>query len=99
MTVDFEQPEAQPEKPKGKSAKAPKAPKPEIVEDFQDEPVDDWGKKKHYQEWTCRVTGGKAEKLKMTRPRVMITDQQAEILNEGVLNGNNKYAQMYFRPE
>ena len=40
-----------------------------------------------------------AEKLKLTRPCVKITKEEADILNEGVLNGPNTFGFMYFRPE
>jgi hypothetical protein len=54
--------------------------------------------KKHYQEWRVEIKDKKAEKLKVLRPRVMITDEQAAILNQGVLEGpQNTYASMYYR--
>lgn len=55
--------------------------------------------KQHYQEWRVEIKDKKAEKLKIVRPRVLITDQQADTLNHGVLNGGNTYASMYFKPE
>jgi hypothetical protein len=55
--------------------------------------------KKNYQEWEVKVNGGKAEKLKISRSNVKITDEQADILNQGVETGGNTYAKMYFLPE
>lgn len=55
--------------------------------------------KKHYQEWEVKIVGGKAEKLKLSRKVVKITDEQAAILNDGVESGGNTYAKMYFLPE
>lgn len=52
-----------------------------------------------YVEWDVRITKGEAEKLKVSRACVKITDQEAETLNAGVLNGGNSYAKMYFKPE
>ena len=60
-----------------------------------------------YNEWHCQitavqsVTGGterQAEKLKITRSPIVISAEEAEILNDGALNGNNSYAKMYFLP-
>lgn len=39
------------------------------------------------------------EKLKLVRPVVKITEEEAEILNTGLLNGPNTSGLMYFRPE
>jgi hypothetical protein len=56
--------------------------------------------KKHYQEWRVEIKDKKAEKLKVLRPRVLITDEQAAILNQGVLEGpQNTYASMYYKAE
>lgn len=53
--------------------------------------------KKHYQEWRVEMVGGKPSKLKIMRERVMITDEQAATLNEGVEEGKlNQYAVMYY---
>lgn len=61
------------------------------------------GDKPGYEEWDVQITntkeGPKYEKLKIKRKRVLISEEQAEILNEGVLHGNNNYAVMYFLPE
>ncbi len=58
---------------------------------------------KHYQEWEVKITrtpeGPVAEKLKVLRPVVKITDEQAETLNAGRLEGGNTYTQMYYLPE
>jgi hypothetical protein len=57
----------------------------------------------HYEEWECKITMVDKkpvyEKLKLRRPRVLISEEQAEILNEGVLHGSNTLAHMYFLPE
>lgn len=55
--------------------------------------------KTHYEQWKVELKDGKAEKLKIVRPRVLISDEQAEILNEGVLKGGNNIGDMYFLPE
>lgn len=58
-----------------------------------------------YQEWDVQVKiskdeNGKTtygyEKLKISRPCVKISEQEADILNDGVLRGGNNYAKMYF---
>lgn len=53
--------------------------------------------KQHYQEWRVELLNGRAEKLKVVRKRVLITDEQAEVLNNGVLEGGNTYGSMYFK--
>ena len=55
--------------------------------------------KTHYQEWKVQILNGKAEKLKVIRECVKITDEQAETLNSGVIDGGNTYASMYFKAE
>jgi len=63
--------------------------------------------KAHYQEWMVKIStvkkGGENvreyEKLKIIRPAVKISEDSANILNEGVLYGNNNIAKMYFLPE
>lgn len=55
--------------------------------------------KKHYEEWRVELKDGKAEKLKVVRKRVLITDDQAAILNEGVLKGGNNLGNMYYPAE
>jgi ATP:corrinoid adenosyltransferase len=70
--------------------------------------------KTHYEEWPVQITVAEKRKrgskevekiVKHTkigttpkRPRVMITDEQAAILNFGVLDGDNGFAVMYFKP-
>lgn len=60
-----------------------------------------------YHEWHCQInvvaneTGGttrEAEKLKISRSPIVISAEEAEVLNDGALNGNNSYAKMYFLP-
>lgn len=58
----------------------------------------------HYEEWHCQIKvqeNGEPqyEKLKKLRDRVLLRDDQAEILNTGRLYGGNAYANLYFRPE
>ena len=55
--------------------------------------------KHHYEEWDVKVSGGKAEKLKVSRPVVKISEEEADTLNAGILTGGNTYAKMYFLPE
>jgi hypothetical protein len=55
--------------------------------------------KLHYQEWRVELKDGKADKLKIVRPVVKITEDQAAILNDGMLKGNNNIGNMYFLPE
>lgn len=56
--------------------------------------------KLHFQEWEVKVlSGGKYDKMRISRPVVKITQEQADILNESVLYGGNTYAAMYFLPE
>ena len=62
---------------------------------------------KHYQEWKVEikssVVDGKtvktAEKLKVVRECVKISDEEAEVLNRGILEGPNTIASMYFKAE
>jgi hypothetical protein len=64
-------------------------------------PVEEYsfGEKLPFQEWDVKVTKGSAEKLKIKRGCVKITEEQAEILNTGILSGSNTYGVMYFLPE
>lgn len=87
-------------------AKQVKEPKPEKVIDEQI--ADDPFRKKHFQEWRVEIhteqkdgkTVKRSEKLKLMRPVVKITEDHAEVLNRGVIDGpGNKYALMYFLPE
>jgi hypothetical protein len=72
-------------------------PAPTLV--MQEMAVNPFGKKT-YQEWEVKIEQGKAKKLAISRPKVKITDDQADILNRGVIEGpNNTYAKMYFLPE
>lgn len=49
-----------------------------------------------YAEWKCEVKGGKAEKLKLVRPSVKITEQEANVLNSGRLTGEHRIVNLYF---
>lgn len=53
----------------------------------------------YYEEWRVDIKDGKAEKLKLVRKCVKITDEEAEILNNGVLTGFSTAPIMYFKPE
>jgi tyrosyl-tRNA synthetase len=50
----------------------------------------------YYEEWYCQVSNKKAEKLKVVREKVNITEEEAIILNTGILTGGNTHANMYF---
>ena len=61
-----------------------------------------------YNEWHCQinvvqgengVVSREAEKLKISRTPIVISAEEAEVLNDGALHGNNNYAKMYFLPE
>jgi len=64
----------------------------------------------YFEEWRCeikietngdgKVTDRKAEKVKRLRPRVVITEEEAETLNTGALHSPRQdYVVMYFKPE
>lgn len=74
-----------------KASKAPQSPQAEVQEVY--------GAKKNFQEWRVQINNKKIEKLKISREVVKITEEQAQILNEGVENGQNTYGFMYFLPE
>lgn len=52
------------------------------------------------EEWYCRITdtgnGMSVEKLKKQRDRVLISDEQAAVLNDGRIHGGNAHAYLYF---
>lgn len=56
-----------------------------------------------YERWKVQIhqkeEGNSFEKLKLDKKCVKISDEEAETLNSGVLNGGSKYAMMYFKPE
>lgn len=56
-----------------------------------------------YERWNCKITrtkeGPQFKKLERTAARILISDAQAELLNEGLLNGENAYAELYFPAE
>lgn len=53
-----------------------------------------------HEEWQCQIGAkGQYEKLKKLRSNIPMEEHQAEILNDGVLYGNNSYALMYFLQE
>jgi hypothetical protein len=83
-------------------AKAKKTADPELVDSFVEKDLTGKQSKSsgdHFQEWECKIVKGKAEKLKMNRAVVKITEYEAEVLNKGVEEGGNSYGKMYFRPE
>jgi hypothetical protein len=53
-----------------------------------------------YEKWLCGVKDGKAEKLKLIKTGVQISDEEAETLNAGRLTGGNVgNVEMFFKPE
>lgn len=53
-----------------------------------------------YEKWLCGVKDGKAEKLKLIKAGVQISDEEAETLNAGRLTGGNVgNVEMFFKPE
>jgi hypothetical protein len=63
-----------------------------------------------YEEWRCeikvdrdgdgKIINRKAEKVKLLRPNVKITEQEADTLNNGALHSPRQdYVLMYFKPE
>lgn len=52
-----------------------------------------------FEEWRVEIRNKKATKLSMLRPRVVISEEEADVLNRGVIDGGNTYAAMYFLPE
>lgn len=84
MATKTETPEVKIETPE-----TPKANAPEVKE-----------VKPHYEEWRVEVHNSEVEKIKMLRPKVKITEETAENLNNGVLGQKNvNYGLMYFLPE
>jgi hypothetical protein len=70
----------------------------------EDEFIDDFGAKKPYQEWKVEVKRDDkgdyyGQKLNIVREKVKITEEQADILNTGLLKGGNTYGVMYFLSE
>jgi hypothetical protein len=59
--------------------------------------TDEFGAKQSYEEWICEIKAKQPSKLKLVRPNVKITEDQAAILNEGVINGSNSIGTMYFK--
>jgi hypothetical protein len=53
----------------------------------------------HYQEWRMERTADGLEKLKLLRPCVKITDEEAETLNAGAQSSPAGNIIMYFLPE
>lgn len=74
----------------------------EIVAALQEGPgsdeqeVEESDNNTYYEEWYCGVSNKKAEKLKVVRQKVNITEEEAIILNRGILTGGNTHANMYF---
>ena len=60
--------------------------------------------KQHYREVLVEKVKSengeiKTNELKVVRPRVLITDEQAEHLNEGVLGNEEKFVSFYVKAE
>jgi hypothetical protein len=66
-----------------------------VVDEITDQPTTD---KLHFEEWEVKITNNKAEKLKVARPKVKITEDHAAILNHGYLYGNNTWAKLFYLP-
>lgn len=56
-------------------------------------------KAQHYDKNKVEIKNGQAEKLKLVKSGILITEEQADILNEGVLHGGNTIAEMYYPAE
>lgn len=57
----------------------------------------------YYEEWDVQINRSEKgklvyEKLKLSREKVKISEDEANTLNHGVLEGGNQYAKMYFLP-
>lgn len=53
-----------------------------------------------WEKWLCEVKDGKAEKLKLIKAGIQISDEEAEVLNAGRLTGGNVgNVEMFFKPE
>lgn len=58
----------------------------------------------YYEEWFCLIGINEKnesfyEKMKIKRPRVVISEEEAFAINDGRLHGGNLYAELYFKPE
>jgi hypothetical protein len=57
-------------------------------------------KKPYHEEWTCQIRqtdkGPVFEKLKKLRENITMTEEQAAVLNTGLLHGPNNFGSMYF---
>lgn len=72
-------------------AKAPETPKAKA-----EKPKKSGG----FDEWYCLInSGGEYEKMKKLRSNVGISQEQANILNEGVLHGSNAHGSIYLPAE
>jgi hypothetical protein len=84
----------------GEESKAKKGAKPGANEGDQKEGKAKPGAKKgadHYEEWHCDFSRGKADPIRVVRPVVKITKEEAETLNNGMLTGGNKNGSYYFK--
>lgn len=52
-----------------------------------------------FAEWKCEVVNGKPEKLKIVRPCVKITKEEADVLNDGRIGSGNKIVNLFFANE
>jgi len=52
-----------------------------------------------FAEWKCEIASGKPEKLKIVRPCVKITKDEADTLNEGRIGSGNKIVNLFFANE
>ena len=52
-----------------------------------------------YDRWRVDVKDGKAEKLKLVKAGIRISEEHAEVLNHGALTGFSVAPEMYFLAE
>lgn len=53
----------------------------------------------YFVEWDVKIDKGVATKLKVSRPVVKISQEEADTLNHGIEKGGNTYGKMYYLPE
>lgn len=75
------------------------------VENVPGAPAPEEVAQSYFAEWEVKISREvkedgtstpKVEKLKIKRPKVGITQEEADILNAGVADGENTYATMYY---
>lgn len=53
----------------------------------------------HFEEWKCELKNGEVSKISRTRDRVVISESEAETLNEARKASTTTTVLLYFRPE